>query len=126
MDIDQSVFYAELDWDFIVKITKEHRTKFKEISKFPSVKRDLALLIDKSVSYADLHQSVKKLNLNSLKSVQLFDVYEGDKLPQGKKSYAMSFTLQNEEKTLNDKEIDEIMQKLIRNFKENFQAELRG
>lgn len=126
MDVEQKTFYADLNWDFIVSICENQKIKYKEISKFPSVKRDLALLIDKTISYADLYNSVKKMKLKALQSIQLFDVYEGDKLPNGKKSYAMSFTLQNEEKTLNDKEIDQIMNKLIRNFKENFQAELRA
>jgi len=84
------------------------------------------LLLDKNILYFDLFESTQKLNLNLLKSVQLFDVYEGDKLPAGKKSYAMSFVLQDEEKTLSDSEIEKTMNELIRNFQKNFKAELRN
>ncbi len=126
MDIAQEVFYAGLNWDLVVELASNYQLKFKEISKFPSVKRDLALLIDKSVSYVDLYASVHQLNLNWVKNMQLFDVYEGDKLPEGKKSYAMSFILQNEEKTLSDVEIEKTMNELIRNFQQNFNAELRN
>lgn len=126
MDVSQEVFFAELNWDLMVKIASEFQLKYKEISKFPAVKRDLALLLDKSIVYHDLFASTQEMNLDLLKSVQLFDVYEGDKLPEGKKSYAMSFTLLNEEKTLSDVEIDEVMNKLIRNFQEKFSAELRN
>lgn len=126
MDISQEVFYAELNWDLVVELASNYQLKFKEIPKFPSVKRDLALLIDKSVSYFDLHNSVNQLNLELIKNIQLFDVYQGDKLPEGKKSYAMSFVLQNEEKTLSDVEIEKTMNELIRNFQANFNAELRN
>jgi phenylalanyl-tRNA synthetase beta chain len=126
MDVNQDVFYAELDWDLIVKTAAEFQLKYKEISKYPAVKRDLALLIDKNILYKDLFESTQNLNLDLLKSIQLFDVYEGDKLPEGKKSYAMSFVLQNEEKTLSDVEIDGAMNELIRNFQEKFNAELRN
>lgn len=126
MDVGQPVFMAELEWDTLLEISENYKLKFKEISKFPVVERDLALLLDKNISYSDLLNSTKKLELKLLKSVQLFDVYEGEKLPKGKKSYAMSFKLQDEKKTLGDKEIDEIMKKLIRNFELTFNAELRN
>lgn len=126
MDVAQEVFFAELDWDLILKNASEFQLKYKEISKFPAVKRDLALLIDKNIVYKDLFESTQELKMDLLKSVQLFDVYEGDKLPEGKKSYAMSFMLQNEEKTLSDVEIDGVMNELIRNFQQNFKAELRN
>lgn len=125
-DIAQEVFYAELDWEQLAKMAASTEIKFKEISKFPGVKRDLALLIDKQLTYADLYQSVRELNVKPLKTIRLFDVYEGDKLPEGKKSYAMSFIIQHNEKTMSDKEIDEIMNKLIRNFEKRFGAELRN
>ncbi|MFA5620316.1 MAG: phenylalanine--tRNA ligase subunit beta [Weeksellaceae bacterium] len=125
MDIGQEVFAAELDWDYIVKLSSGNQIDFQNPSKFPAVKRDLALLIDQKIKYSELYDSVQKLNINLLKSVQLFDFYEGDKLPAGKKSYAMSFVLQDTEKTLTDKEIDHIMQKIIQNFKKKFEAELR-
>lgn len=125
-DVDQDVFYAELNWEMVVQFSSEYKLQYKEISKFPAVKRDLALLLDKGISYADLYESTSKLNLDLLKSIQLFDVYEGEKLPQGKKSYALSFVLQNEEKTLADTEIEKTMNELIRNFQKNFNAELRN
>ncbi len=125
-DIDQEVFYAELNWETITSLASKHRLKYKEISKYPAVKRDLALLLDKKFTYAELYESTRKLNLKLLKSIQLFDVYEGEKLPEGKKSYAMSFQLQDEEKTLGDAEIEKTMNELIRNFQKNFNAELRG
>ena len=126
MDVPQDVFFAQLDWEYIVKLASEYKLKYKEISKFPAVRRDLALLIDKNVLYKDLYESTQNLKMDLLKSVQLFDVYEGDKIPAGKKSYAMSFILQNEEKTLSDVEIDGAINELIRNFQKNFQAELRN
>lgn len=126
MDVSQDVFFAQLDWEYIVKLASEHKLKYKEISKFPAVRRDLALLIDKNVLYKDLYESTQNLKMDLLKSVQLFDVYEGVKIPAGKKSYAMSFILQNEEKTLSDVEIDGAINELIRNFQKNFQAELRN
>lgn len=126
MDVSQDVFFAQLDWEYIVKLASEYKLKYKEISKFPAVRRDLALLIDKNVLYKDLYESTQNLKMDLLKSVQLFDVYEGDKIPAGKKSYAMSFILQNEEKTLSDVEIDGAINELIRNFQKNFQAELRN
>jgi len=125
-DIAQDVFFAQLDWDLMVEWASEYKLQFRETSKFPSVKRDLALLIDENILYADLYESTKNMKLDLLKSVQLFDVYEGDKLPEGKKSYAMSFVLQDEEKTLSDSEIEKTMNELIRNFQKNFKAELRN
>lgn len=125
-DIGQEVFYAELDWGLVTETASRHRLKYREISKFPSVKRDLALLLDKNTSYAELYESTLNLGLSLLKSVQLFDVYEGDKLPEGKKSYALSFLLQDEYKTLSDAEIEKTMNELIRNFQKNFNAELRN
>lgn len=125
-DISQEVFYAELNWELMLEIAISSQLKFKEIAKFPAVNRDLALLIDNNILYSELYNSTQKLNINLLKSMELFDVYEGDKLPEGKKSYAMSFVLQNEEKTLSDVEIENVMNELIRNFQQNFNAELRN
>lgn len=126
MDVDQAVYIAEVDWDNVSKMAMEFNISFKGISKFPSVKRDLALLIDKNIQYKELYNSSSKLGINILKSIQLFDVYEGDKLPSDKKSYAMSFLLQDDQKTLSEHEIEEVMNKLIHNFKTNFKAELRN
>lgn len=125
-DINQEVYFTQLNWEIITNIASEFKVKFKEITKFPAVRRDLALLIDQSVKYVDIYNSTQKLNLELLKSIQLFDVYEGDKLPEGKKSYAMSFMLQDERKTLSDSEIEKTMNELIRNFQQNFNAELRN
>ncbi|MBA5629762.1 phenylalanine--tRNA ligase subunit beta [Moheibacter lacus] len=126
MDVGQEIFYAEFNWDLILELVGEFQLKFKDIPKFPAVKRDLALLIDKGISYSELFTSAQNLKLELMKSVQLFDVYEGDKLPEGKKSYALSFILQDEEKTLGDAEIEKTMNELIRNFQTNFNAELRN
>ena len=125
-DISQEVFYAELNWELMLEIAISSQLKFKEIAKFPAVNRDLALLIDQNILYSELYNSTQNLNISLLKSMELFDVYEGDKLPEGKKSYAMSFVLQNEEKTLSDVEIENVMNELIRNFQQNFNAELRN
>lgn len=126
MDLGQAVFMAELDWEAIVELASRFQLKFREIPKFPAVKRDLALLIDQSTSYNQLYTESRSLKIDLLKNIQLFDVYEGDKLPPGKKSYAMSFTLLDETKTLSDHEIDQVMNQLTLNFKEKFGAELRN
>ena len=108
-----------------MKATKKSAVLFTELSKFPSVSRDLALLIDKNVEFAQIEQIARQTEKKLLKSVELFDVYEGKNLPEGKKSYAVNFILQDEQKTLNDKQIDAIMQKLIANLKKQLNAELR-
>jgi phenylalanyl-tRNA synthetase beta chain len=124
-DIDNTVFYADLNWDALMKATKKSEVLFTELSKFPSVSRDLALLIDKNIEFAQIEQIARQTEKKLLKSVELFDVYEGKNLPEGKKSYAVNFILQDEQKTLNDKQIDAIMQKLIANLKKQLNAELR-
>ena len=125
LGIEQPVYYAELDWGGLMKLIRKNKLEFEEISKYPSVSRDLALLIDANIEFAQVEkiafQSEKKL----LKKVELFDVYEGKNLPEGKKSYAVNFVLQDETKTLNDKAIDAIMQKLIKNLTNKLGAELR-
>lgn len=126
LDVNQDVYFGQLDWGLIVKFASENKLKYKEPSKFPAVKRDLALLLDKDIRYADLYESVQKLKINLIKTVHLFDVYEGDKLPEGKKSYALGFVLQDEEKTLSEGEIEKVMKQLIRNFQKKFNAELRN
>jgi phenylalanyl-tRNA synthetase beta chain len=124
-DIDNTVFYADLNWDALMKATKKSEVLFTELSKFPSVSRDLALLIDKNIEFAQIEQIARQTEKKLLKSVELFDVYEGKNLPEGKKSYAVNFILQDEQKTLNDKQIDAIMNKLIANLKQQLNAELR-
>ncbi|MCF0190055.1 MAG: phenylalanine--tRNA ligase subunit beta [Marinilabiliaceae bacterium] len=128
-DIDKPVYYAEINMDIVYRNirqrTQKNPIRFSDIPKFPEVKRDLALLIDKSISYAQVRNIALKTEKRLLKSVNLFDVYEGKNLPEGKKSYAVSFILQDEEKTLNDKQIDGIMQQLISAFQRELGAELR-
>ena len=123
--LDNPVYYAELNWTMLMKATKKNEVLYTEISKFPAVSRDLALLVDNSVEFAQIEQIARQTEKKLLKKVELFDVYEGDKLPAGKKSYAVNFILQDEEKTMGDKQIDAIMQKLIANIKKQLNAELR-
>lgn len=125
MDIDAEVYYAELSWTLLMKEVKKTKVTFSDISKFPAVKRDLALLIDKSVQFADIEKIATESDRKLLKEVSLFDVYEGKNLPAGKKSYAVSFYLQDEEKTLTDKQIDAIMQKIRTNLETKLNASLR-
>ena len=123
--LDNPVYYAELNWTALMKATKKIEVLFKEVPKFPEVSRDLALLVDNSVEFAQIEQIARQTEKKFLKKVELFDVYEGDKLPAGKKSYAVNFILQDEEKTMGDKQIEAIMQKLITNLKKQLNAELR-
>lgn len=125
MDIDFEVYYAELSWTLLMKETKKNKVTFSDISKFPAVKRDLALLLDKSVQFAEIQKIAEDSERKLLKEVSLFDVYEGKNLPAGKKSYAVSFYLQDETKTLNDKQIDAIMQKIRKNLEDKLGASLR-
>ncbi len=123
--IDNTVYYAEMNWTQLMKATKKNEVKFTEVPRFPAVSRDLALLVDNNVEFAQIEQIARQSEKKLLKRVELFDVYEGDKLPAGKKSYAVNFILQDEEKTMGDKQIDAIMQKLIANLKKQLGAELR-
>ena len=123
--LDAPVFYAELNWTALMKVIKKNEVLYTEVPKFPAVSRDLALLVDNNVEFAQIEQIARQTEKKLLKNVELFDVYEGDKLPAGKKSYAVNFVLQDEEKTMGDKQIDAIMQKLIANLKKQLGAELR-
>ena len=123
--LDNHVYYAELNWTALMKVIKKNEVLYTEVPKFPAVSRDLALLVDNSVEFAQIEQIARQTEKKLLKKVELFDVYEGDKLPAGKKSYAVNFILQDEEKTMGDKQIDAIMQKLIANIKKQLNAELR-
>lgn len=111
-DINVEVYFAELDWDSLMKETKKHSVTFKEISKYPAVKRDLALLLDNDILFEQIEDLAYKTEKKILKGINLFDVYEGKNLPEGKKSYAVNFVLQDDEKTLTDKQIDSIMNKI--------------
>jgi len=123
--LDNPVYYAELNWTALMKVIKKNEVLYTEVPKFPAVSRDLALLVDNSVEFAQIEQIARQTEKKLLKKVELFDVYEGDKLPAGKKSYAVNFILQDEEKTMGDKQIEAIMQKLIANIKKQLGAELR-
>ena len=124
-DIDNEVYYADINWKNLLQAIKSVKVSYTELSKFPSVKRDLALLLDKSVQFADIERIAYECERKLLKAVELFDVYEGKNLEPGKKSYAVSFILQDEEKTLNDKQIDKIMSKLIASYEKQLGAKLR-
>ena len=124
-DISQEVFYAEIELETCQTLRTKGNLKFVDIPKFNKIRRDLALLVDKSITYAELYQLAKSNKSPFLKNINLFDVYEGKNLPEGKKSYAMSFELLNEEKTLEDKDITEVMNSLIKSFQKEFSAELR-
>lgn len=124
-EINADVFFAEMSWTELMKEAKKQTVTFSEISKFPSVERDFALLLDESVTFEQIESIAYKVDRKLLKNVQLFDVYEGQKLPKGKKSYAVKFYIQDEEKTLNDKQIDAIMQKIQKSLEHQLGAQLR-
>ena len=123
--IDNEVYFADINWTALTKAVKKNVVEFQEISKYPAVSRDLALLIDQNVAFEQIEQIARQTEKKLLKKVELFDVYEGDKLPAGKKSYAVNFILQDETKTMGDKQIDAIMQKLIAQLTKQLNAELR-
>lgn len=125
-DVNGTVFFADFDWDRILKLIRNQQIVYREISKFPSVRRDLALLLDDHVNFELLKNIALRTERKLLKEVSVFDVYKGDKLPVGKKSYALSFLLQDEEKTLDDKRIDAIVKKLITNFEKETGATVRS
>ena len=124
-DIDTPVYYCEMNWTALMKLLRNKQVLFTEIAKYPAVSRDLALLIDQNVEFAQIEEIARQTEKKLLKKVELFDVYEGKNLPAGKKSYAVNFILQDAEKTMGDKQIDAIMQKLIANLKKQLGAELR-
>ncbi|MHA7060098.1 phenylalanine--tRNA ligase subunit beta [Aquimarina sp. M1] len=123
--ISQEVLYADFNWDTILEFARRTKIKFKDIPKFPEVRRDFALLIDQAITFEEIHTIAKQTEKQLLQNISLFDVYEGKNLPEGKKSYAVSFTLQDEHKTLTDKQIDKIMNKLQYSFENKLGAELR-
>lgn len=124
-DIEADVYYAEISWSLLMKETRKQKVTFSDISKFPGVKRDLALLLDKSVRFDEIEKISRESERKLLKEIVLFDVYEGNNLPVGKKSYAVSFYLQDENKTLNDKQIDSIMGKIRSSLEQKLNAQLR-
>jgi phenylalanyl-tRNA synthetase beta chain len=125
-DVRNEVFFAEIDFDALIKSTKKSKVAAEELSKFPEVKRDLALVVDKNISFDKLRSIAFATERKLLKRVSLFDVYEGGKLPEGKKSYALSFILEDKTQTLNDKIIDNVMSKLIASFEKQAGATIRA
>ena len=123
--IEKEIYLAEINWSRFIENCFEKPTYFKDLPKFPSIKRDFALLLNKEITFEEIEEVSLKTERKILKSVELFDVYSGDKLPSGKKSYGVSFNFQDENRTLTDKHVDKIMKKLEKNFVENFNAELR-
>lgn len=124
-DIEQEVLFADFKWDEVIEVAKSRENKFRDISKFQPVRRDFALLLDNEVRFEDIYDLAYKTENKLLKNVNLFDVYQGENLPEGKKSYAVSFIIQDENKTLTDKQIDKIMNKLQQSFEKQLGAELR-
>jgi len=124
-DIKNKVYYATMNWDNIESLLRVSKIKYKELKKYPAVRRDLALLIDRQVQYSEIESMAWKTEKTLLTKVNLFDVYEEDNIGKDKKSYAISFTLQDVHKTLTDVEVDQVMNKLIKVFKKEFGAEIR-
>ena len=123
--IKQPVFAAEINWNTLFELVKRNKVAFKEMPKFPEVRRDFALLLDENVKYSDLQASAQRAAKKLLKQVSLFDVYRGDKIPAGKKQYALSFVLQDLEKTLTDADVERVMNKLLATFTNEYGATLR-
>jgi len=124
-DISQAVLFADFNWDNIIEVAKHNKIKFTAIPKYPEVRRDFALLLEDKITFEDIYTIAKQTEKQLLKNVNLFDVYQGKNLPNGKKSYAVSFMFQDEHKTLTDKVVDKIMNKLQNNFESKLGAELR-
>ena len=124
-DIDQDVYYGNIQWDLLLKAAKNHSISFHELPRYPSVRRDLALLLDRSVKFSQIRDIALKTEKNILQDISLFDVYESDSLGQNKKSYAVSFTLRDDLRTLTDKNIDKVMNSLISAFQKELNAQIR-
>jgi phenylalanyl-tRNA synthetase beta chain len=125
-DLDKAVWFADLDLDALTELAAESKFKLKLVPVFPAVRRDLAMVLDQTVNYQQLEKIALKTAPQLIKEMNAFDVYEGDKIAAGKKSYAVSVILQDEQKTLTDVEIEEVMSKLIANFTKELGAVLRG
>ena len=124
-DIEIDILYAEFNLKTILNKYSNNPIQFKSISKFPEVNRDLSILIDDELKFEKIHKSIKQINQKLIKEITLFDVYDGKNLPKNKKSYGISFKIQNDEKTLSDNEIEEIMNNVIDKLKKEFNIELR-
>ncbi len=123
--VDQEVYYAELNWDAVMTVMPKEEITHQAVSKFPMVRRDLALLLDKQISFEQIRKLARQTEQHLLQTVNLFDVYEGKNLPEGKKSYGLSFTFQDQQKTLKDQQIDKMMSRLVENLKKELNASLR-
>ena len=126
MDCKQDVFYADINWELLLKSLPAKDVVYAEVAKFPEVRRDLALVINKDVTFEQIERLAFETERKLLKKVGLFDVYEGDRIEQGKKSYAVSFVLQDAEKTLSDKQIEAVMAKLQKTFETKLEAKIRS
>ena len=124
-DIDHEVYFADINWTELMRAIRQAKVEYKELSKFPAVRRDLALLINKEITFAEIERIAYQAERKLLKKVELFDVYEGKNLEAGKKSYAVSFWLQDENATLNDKVIDKVMSKIVGSLQHQLDAKLR-
>ena len=124
-DIKQEVLFADFNWQEVINLAAKNKVLFKSIPKYPAVKRDLALLLDDTVSFKDVYDLGLRTEKKLIKNISLFDVFVGDKIGKGKKSYAVSFTILDEQRTLTDKQIDKIMNKLQGTYKRELNAELR-
>ncbi len=124
-DIKQDVYVAQIDWDLVMQLIKNRKIQYRELPKYPEVKRDLSMILDMDITYSQLEQIAYKTEPKLIKDINLFDVYQGDKIEKGKKSYAISFTLQSEEKTLTDNEIDSVMKRLMNAYEKQLNAKIR-
>ena len=124
-DVKQDVFAAEIDWNQVLKLIRNRKIVYQEISKFPEVRRDLSMVLNTEVTYEQLVKLAEKTERKLLKNINLFDVYQGDKIEKGKKSYALSFILQDDEKTLTDSQIDKVMNNLMKAFESELGAKIR-
>jgi phenylalanyl-tRNA synthetase beta chain len=125
MDIDQEVFYAEFNWEEVVALAGSSAVRFAELNKYPSIKRDLALQVDEAVTFEQMAKIAKKLGSQILRDIDLFDVYQDKKMGEKQKSYAISFIFRDDHKTLNDKEVDSIMKRMIEAYTSELNAVIR-
>jgi phenylalanyl-tRNA synthetase beta chain len=124
-DVKQPVFFAAINWDVWMKAMATNKIRYTEVPKHPAVQRDLAIIIDKQVTYSQVQQATDKLNIASLQEYSLFDVFESDKLGEGKKSYALNYIFQLQDRTLTDEETESLMQQLMKTYKQELQAHIR-
>jgi phenylalanyl-tRNA synthetase beta chain len=123
--IKQPVFFLCIDWEKLISFTNNKDISFEPVSKFPPVQRDLSILIDKKILYAEVENLVKSLQIKRLKNIQLFDVFENEKLGENKKSFAINFTFLDKEKTMTDDEVETMMNKIISNLENKLNAVIR-